>query len=184
MDRDGERRDGEEWRKEGWGGMEKEGGMRRDGGGMGRDGERGRDEEGWRGHGVVRSEGGMGNRAHSPELVVAHVLIIACILILTRILVLTHVLVVARVRTWALGVIREPQWPLWLVVFRMRRGLWVMVKGACCRGWWWSPVCGFVVVGARRQSWVVGCSLPSWLVVVYTLWMVVVVCGRLSSLSL
>ena len=42
------------------------------------------DEEGWRGHGVVRSEGGMGNRAHSPELVVA------------RILILTHVLVVAR----------------------------------------------------------------------------------------
>ena len=137
----------------------------------------------------------MGNRAHSPELIVAHVpivarvlviacvLVVACILVLTHFLVLTHVLVVARVRAWALGVICEPRWPLWLVVVHACRGLWVMVKGAHRRGWWWSPVSGFVVVGARRQSWVVGRSLPLWLVVVYALWMVVVVCGRLSSLS-
>ena len=66
---------------------------------------------------------------------------------------------------------------------------WV-VEGARRRGWWWSRVSGFVVVGARRHSWVVGCSLSSmgWrcgrsslfvlgLVVVYALWMVVVVYG-------
>ena len=36
-----------------------------------------------------------------------------------------------------------------------------MVKGTHRRGWWWLPVSGFVIVGARRQSWVVGRSLPS-----------------------
>ena len=77
---------------------------------------------------MVWSEGGRGSRAHSPELVVA------------RILVVTPVLVVARVRSWALAVIREPRWPLWLVVVRARRGSWVMVKGAHRRGWWWSRV--------------------------------------------
>ena len=46
-------------------------------------------------------------------------------------------------------------------VVRACRGLWVMVKGARRRGWWWSPVSGFVVVGAHRQSWVVGRSSPS-----------------------
>ena len=50
-------------------------------------------EDAWRRHGVVWSEGGRGSRAHSPELIVAHVLVI------------THV------RSWALAVIHEPQWP-------------------------------------------------------------------------
>ena len=114
---------------------------------MGRDGERGRDEEGWRGHGVVRSEGGMGNRAHSPELVVARVPIVA------RVLVLTRVLVVARVRSCALAVIREPRWPFWLVVVRALRGSWAMVRG----GRWWVVVagCGQWMVAADR-SWAVG----------------------------
>ena len=33
--------------------------------------------------------------------------------------------------------------------------------GMECHGWWWSPVSGFVIVGAHHHSWVVGCSLPS-----------------------
>ena len=107
----------------------------------------------------------MGNRAHSPELVVACVLIVACvltrILVLTRVLILTCVLVVACVHTWALGIICEPWWPLWLVVVHARRGLWVMVKGARRCGWWWTPVSGFAIMGTRRQSWVMGRSLPS-----------------------
>ena len=104
MGRDGERRDGEGWRKEGWGGMEKEGGM--------------------------KSEGGMGNRAHSPELVVAHVLIVICVLIVTHILVVTHVLIVAHVPSCALAIIRELRWPFWLVVVCALRGSRGMVKGA------------------------------------------------------
>ena len=103
----------------------------------------------------------MGNRAHSPELVVACVPIVAHVLVVARVLVLTRVLIVACVRTWALGVSGEPRWPLWLVVVRARRGLWVMVKGTRRHGWWWSPVSGFAIVGARRQSWVMGRSLPS-----------------------
>ena len=33
--------------------------------------------------------------------------------------------------------------------------------GMECHGWWWSPVSGFVIVGAHHHSWVVGRSLPS-----------------------
>ena len=123
------------------GGMEK-GGMRKGGmekDGVGRDRER-RDGEGWRGHGVVWSEGGRGSRAHSPELVVARVLIIAHVLVVTRILTVARVLVVARVRLWVLAVIREPRWPFWLVMGRVRRGSWVMVKGA--RRWVVVAACG------------------------------------------
>ena len=108
-------RDGEGWRKEGWGGMEE--------GGMGRDG-------------VVWREGGRGSRAHSPELVVARVLIIVYVLVVvvTRVFTVARVLVVARVRSWALAVIRETRWPSWLVVGRVCRGLWAM-KGARRRLW-------------------------------------------------
>ena len=48
---------------------------------------------------MVWSEGGRGNRAHSPELVLAHVIVV------------TRVLIVARVRSWVLAAIREPRWP-------------------------------------------------------------------------
>ena len=68
------------------------------------------------------SEGGKGSRAHSPELVVARVLVIA------HVLVVTCILVVARVRSWALAVIREPRRPVWLVI-RVRRGSWAIVRG-------------------------------------------------------
>ena len=40
------------------------------------------------------------------------------------------------------------------------RASW-FVEGARRRGWWWSRVSGFVMVGARRHSWVVGRSLSS-----------------------
>ena len=79
---------------------------------------------------MVWSEGGRGSRAHSPELIVACVLVIAHVLIVTRVLTVAHVLVIARVRSWALVVIREPWWLFWLVMGRVRRGSWVMVKGA------------------------------------------------------
>ena len=69
------------------------------------------------------SEGGRGSRAHSLELVVA------CVLIITHVLVVTRILVVTCVRSWALAVIRELQWPCWLVVGRVRRGSWAIVKG-------------------------------------------------------
>ena len=134
------------------GGMEK-GGMRKGGmekDGVGRDRER-RDGEGWRGHGVVWSEGGRGSRAHSPELVVARVLVIAHVLVVTRILTVAHVLVVTRVRLWALAVIRQPRWPFWLVVGRVRRGSWAMVK----RARWWVVVaaCGqWMVAGDRSRA--------------------------------
>ena len=92
--------------------------------------------------GVVWREGGRGSRAHSPELVVARVLIIVYVLVVvvTRVFTVARVLVVARVRSWVLAVIREPRWPLWLVVVRVRRGSRVMVRGAHRRGWWWSRV--------------------------------------------
>ena len=77
-------------------------------GGMGRDRER-RDGEAWRGHGVVWSEGGKGSRAHSLKLIVAHVLVIPPVLVVTHVLTVASILVVARVRSWALGVIREPR---------------------------------------------------------------------------
>ena len=75
-----------------------------------------------------------GSRAHSPELVVAHVLVI------TRVLTVAHVLVAARVRSWAQTVIRGPQWPFWLLMGRVRRGSWAMVKGA--RRWVVVAACG------------------------------------------
>ena len=68
------------------------------------------------------SEGGRGSRAHSPELVV------------TCVLVVTPVLVVTCVRSWALAIIHEGWWLLWLVVVHVHCGSWVMVKGARRRG--------------------------------------------------
>ena len=87
------------------------------------------------------SEGGRGSRAHSLEFVVARVLVITHVLVVNHILVVTRILVVARVRSWALAVIREPRWPCWLVVGRVHRGSWAIVKGA--RRW--------VVVAAYGQ---------------------------------
>ena len=54
--------------------------------------------------------------------------------------VVTPVLVVTHVHSWALAVIREPRWLLWLVVVCACCGSWVMVKGTHRRGWWWSRV--------------------------------------------
>ena len=128
-----EKGDGEGWRKEGWGGMEKEGGM--------------------------RSGGGMGNRTHSPELVVACILVIACflvvahVLIVTRVLIVTHVLIVAHVCSCVLAIICELWWPFWLVVVRVLRGLWTMVKGG--RQWVVVAGCGQWMV-AGDCSWAVG----------------------------
>ena len=104
----------------------------------------GRDRE--RRDGVVWSEGGRGSRAHSPELIVARVLVIA------HVLVVTHVLVIACVRSWALTIICEPWWLLSLVVGRMCRGSWVMVKGA-----------HWLVVALFSSQY--GC-LPLWAVIV------------------
>ena len=73
---------------------------------------------------MVWSEGGKGSRAHSPELVIAHALVIA------HVLVVTHVLTVDCVLVVALAVIHEPWWPFWLLVGRVCRGSWAMVKGA------------------------------------------------------
>ena len=99
-----------------------------------------REGEGWGGHGVVGRKGGRGSRAHSPELVVARVLVVTHVLIVTHVLTVAHVLVVAHVRSWALAVMREPRWPFWLVMGRVHRGSWEMVKGAC----WWVVIaaCG------------------------------------------
>ena len=119
-------------------------------GGMGRDRER-RDGEGWRGHGVVWSEGGRGSRAHSPELVVACVLVIAHVLVVTRVLTIARVLVITHVRSWALAVIREPRWLFWLVVGRVGRGSWVMVKRI--RRWVVVTACGqWMVAGDRSRA--------------------------------
>ena len=80
------------------------------------------------------------HRQQAVVVVVACVLVIAHVLIVTRVLTVASVLVVARVRSWALGVIREPRWPLWLVVGRARRVSWAMVKGGSSplvgSGWW------------------------------------------------
>ena len=162
-------------------------------GGMGRDRERG-DGEGWRGHGVVWSEGGRGSRAHSPELVVARALIIAHVLVVTRVLTAARVLVVARVRSWALAVLREPRWPFWLVVGRVRRGSWAMVKRL--RRWVVVAACGPWMVAGDRSRAAGGrrgrCLCPSggagrhsWAVVVGCgrLWLGGVVSGRWSSFS-
>ena len=97
---------------------------------------------------MVWSEGGRGSNAHSPELVVARVLVIAHVLVVTPVLTVTRVLVVARVRSWALAVIREPRWLFWLVVGRVRRDSWAMVKGA--RRWVVVAACGQWMVAADR----------------------------------
>ena len=105
--------------------------------------------------GVVWCEGGRGNRAHSPELV------IACVL--AHVIVITRVLIIARVCSWALAAICEPRWPFWLVI-RVRRGSWAMVTGALPlvgSGWWgvilhrqWAVV--VVGGGCERLVMVVG----------------------------
>ena len=157
--------------KGGWGGMEK--------GGMGRDRER-RDGEGWRGDGVVWREGGRGSRAHSSELVVTHLLVITHVLVVTPVLTVTRVLVVARVCSWALAVIREPGWPFWLVVGRMRCGSWAMVRRA--PRWVVVAACGqWMVAGGHSQA--VGSRrghrlCPS-MGTRSHVWAVVVGCGRL-----
>ena len=168
----GERgRDGRERKGEGWGGIEE--------GGMGRDRER-RDGEGWRGHGVVWREGGRGSRAHSPELVIARLLVIAHVLVVTPVLTVARVLVVARVRSWALAVIREPGWPFWLVVGRVHRGSWAMVKRAprwvviAAYGQWMVAGGRSRAVGGRRDRRL-GPSVGTRSLV----WAVVVGCGRL-----
>ena len=83
------------------------------------------------------SEGGKRSRAHSPELIVARVLVVcvliarvlvARVLIIAHVLVVTRILIIARVHSWALAVIREPQRPVWLVI-RVCRGLWAIVRG-------------------------------------------------------
>ena len=89
---------------------------------------------------MVWSEGGRGSRAHSPELIVARVL--------AHVIVVTRVLVVARVRSWALAVIRESRWLFWLVVGRMRHDSWAMVKGA--RRWVVVAACGQWMVAGDR----------------------------------
>ena len=145
-------------------------------GGMGRDRE-GRDGEGWRGHGVVWSEGGRGSRAHSPELVVACALVIAHV---TGVLTVACVLVVARVRSWALAVVHEPQWPFWLVVGRVGRSSWAMVKRA--RRWVVVAACEQWMVGGDHSQAVGGrrgcCLCPS-MGAGRHLWAMVVGCGRL-----
>ena len=91
---------------------------------------------------MIWGEGGRGSRAHSPELVVA------CVLVITHVLVVTHILVVARVHSWVLAGIREPQWPFWLVI-RVRRwrvvvhGQWaVVVVVVCVLPWTLGIICG------------------------------------------
>ena len=97
---------------------------------------------------MVWSEGGRGSNAHSPELVVARVLVIAHVLVVTPVLTVTRVLVVARVCSWALAVIREPRWLFWLVVGRVHRDSWVMVKGA--HRWVVVAACGQWMVAGDR----------------------------------
>ena len=109
-------------------------------------------------------EGGRESRAHSPELVVARLLVIAHVLVITPVLTITRVLVVARVRSWALAVIHEPRWLFWLVVGRVRRDSWAMVKGA--RRWVVVAACGqWMVAGDRswavhRRVVVLSCLVP------------------------
>ena len=126
---------------------------------------------------MVWSEGGRGSRAHSLKLVVAHVLIIAHVLVITRVLTVARVLVVARVCSWALGVIREPRWPLWLVMGHVRHGSWAMVKGGSSplvgSGWWRVIIHGqwaVIVVVTCVLPWALGVICERW-------WLVVVVFG-------
>ena len=121
-------------------------------------------------------EGGRGSRAHSPELVVTHVLIIAHVLVITCVLTAAHVLIITCVHSWVLAVLHEPWWPFWLVVGRMHRGLWAMVK----RVRWWVvfAACGqWMVVGDHSQVVVVVVAyvLPWALGIIRGLWWLVVV---------
>ena len=115
------------------------------------------------GHGVVWREGGRGSRAHSPELVIARLLVIAHVLVVTPVLTVARVLVVTHVRSWVLAVICEPGWPFWLVVGRVRRGSWAMVKRA--HRWVDVAACGqWMVVGdcswaAHRRVVVLCCAM-------------------------
>ena len=128
---------------------------------------------------MVWREGGRGSRAHSPELIVARLLVIAHVLVITPVLTVARVLVVARVRSWALAVIREPGWPFWLVVGRMRHGSWAMVKRA--PRWVVVAACGQRMVAGGRSRAVggrCGCLCPS-VGARSHVWAVVVGCGRL-----
>ena len=129
---------------------------------------------------MVWREGGRGSRAHSPELVVARLLVIAHVLVVTPVLTVARVLVVARVRSWALAVIREPGWPFWLVVGRVRRGSWAMVKRA--PRWVVVAACGQWMVAGGRSRAVGGRRGRRLCPSVGTrshVWAVVVGCGRL-----
>ena len=122
---------------------------------------------------MVWSEGGRGSRAHSPQLVVARVLVIAHVLVATRVLTVAHVLIVARVRSWALAVLREPRWPFWLVVSRVRRGSWAMVKRA--GRWVVVAACGqWMVAGDRSRA---AGGRRGWGIIFGPWWLVVVVFG-------
>ena len=128
---------------------------------------------------MVWREGERGSRAHSPELV-ARLLVIAHVLVVTPVLTVARVLVVARVRSWALAVIREPGWPFWLVVGRVRRGSWAMVKRA--GRWVVVAVCGqWMVAGDRSRAagGRRGCCLCPSVGAGCHLWAVVAGCGRL-----
>ena len=119
-------------------------------------------------------EGGRGSRAHSPELVIARLLVIA------HVLVVTPVLTVARVRSWALAVIREPGWPFWLVVGHVCRGSWAMVRRA--PRWVVVAACGQWMVAGGRSRAVGGRRGRRLCPSVGTrshVWAVVVGCGRL-----
>ena len=96
------------------------------------------------------------------------------------VLTVTHVLIVACVHSWALAVIREPPWPFWLVVGRVRRGSWAMVKRA--HRWVVVTACGqWMVAGDRSRAAVgrCGCCLCPSVGAGRHLWAVVAGCGRL-----
>ena len=129
---------------------------------------------------MVWSEGGRGSRAHSPELIITCVLVTAHVLVITPVLTVAHVLIIAHVRSWALAVIREPQWPFWLVVGRVHCGLWAMVKGT--HQWVVVTTCGQWMV-ADGRSRAVGshcghCLCPA-MGTGSHVWAVVVGCGCL-----
>ena len=110
------------------------------------------------------------------------------------VLTVARVLIVARVRSWALAVIREPGWPFWLVVGRVRRGSWAMVKRAprwvvvaACGQWMVVGGCSRAVGGrrGRRLCPSVGARSHVWAVVVSRgrLWLGGVVSGWWWSFS-
>ena len=130
MGRDGERRDGEEWRK---------GRMRRDGGGME-----------W-----CRVEGGMGSGAHSPVLIVARILVVTHVLVITRVLVVTCVLVTREPRWLFWLVVVRTHRGSWGMVNGTRQSSWLSPVSfhRCCTsfggscGWLWLLLAGRVVCG-------------------------------------